>query len=510
MRWFWQRRKRSEPAREETATELPTHATSAAAHALTDPLLAYALDYLRARQARVRIESDDLLSATLPDGGEVRYTSSSARARADESAALLVPGSSALSALLEDVSVYARHLALTLAPNHSATSLLERLCPSLPFTCGRCAATSGGPGDGAIAWCTECPLRGGGIALRLPVGQRSVEAVAGGAELAFEFTYRVTGHDHAGRHDAWVRLAVGSDGRAVTPLEEAQLAAAHAGDWRESTRAALAAANAHLQARLQTMLDATATALRARGEAAYQRRVGEARATFARLRQEQQQPEAEIEAALSRELAALRDVYGITVDAALESVCAIATPLAEARITIEGCTAPVCLRFDLGRGEVIAPRCAACQQPVWHGAACRGGHILCAACGPICANGGEALCPLCAPAAMAPPFACALCSSPLCADHAATCAGCGATCCAAHTWTCVEGSEALCLDCARLCATCEVVLCEAHAHACSRCGAVLCAEHEATCAACGAEPTPAHATEPPTLRRTQVTGGLRR
>lgn len=514
MRWFWQRRKRSsetdaEGGTSRAASVLP--ARSAAAARLDNPLLVFALDYLRAKRAAVRIEESDLLSATLPDGTTVRYTASSARARADEGAALLAIGSNALTSLLEDIGGHARHIALTLAPCEEPATLLARVCPALPTSCGQCVMLSGAV-EPFLAPCSECPVRSRCVALRLPEGERTVEYVERDEELSFELTYRVTGHDHAGRHDAWVRLAVARDGRSVRLLEEGHLTTARGHPWNEGTQAALTSTRVAAEARLQPILDATGEALRAQSDAAYQRRVNETRATFTRLRQEGQQPEVEIEAALSRELAALTEVYSVSVEATLESVCAIFSPCVEARILTANSTAPVNLLFDLGRADLVPPTCAACGQVVRAGIACYAGHVMCANCAPVCADGGEVLCPLCPTAAAdrdGEAAACALCSAPLCAEHSHACAECGGTCCTAHLWTCVENGESLCLDCVRICVSCEATLCATHARACTQCGASLCARHATTCAQCGGSVPVSVPPEPEVLGK-RAKGWLRR
>lgn len=480
MRWPWFRRKRtSTPAPPPTRT---VESAPISAHlpppAPQDALLRFTMDYLRARRARVRLEGSDVIAATLPDGSEVRYTTSIARARTDEGTSLLTIGSSALSSVLEDVGEASRLLFLELTPQPDTEAVVENIVGTASAGCGRCLARgSGAENVQTMSLCTTCPLRAGKLALRLPAGARATTVTPAHDEIAVEYTYRITGHDRSGRHDAWVRAAIGPSGRPTRPLDEVLLPTARRREHSPAMREAIRAAQPAIEAHVQPILSATAELLRARSDPAYQRRVAETRATFTRLRQERAQPAEEIDAALTRELAALAEVYSIEVEAVLESVCVVASPVAEAHIAIQGVPTPVMLSVDLGRGEIIPPACAHCQRPVEAGAVCDHGHILCSSCVRTCANGGEVLCPRCAvevtraeairAEATREDVVCTLCGVSLCGNHAPTCASCGAVCCAAHLWLCADGGEALCLDCVRQCETCGALTCASHPHTCN-------------------------------------------
>jgi hypothetical protein len=133
MKWFWQRRKKDvaapgatlleEPAQRISRATKPPRVTapprvtmpprlgvrSAPLGAIMEPrdaLLAFARDLLNAQGARVRVEEDDLVTATLPDGSSARYTTTLARAHAEEETALLTQGAPALELLFEEA---ARH-----------------------------------------------------------------------------------------------------------------------------------------------------------------------------------------------------------------------------------------------------------------------------------------------------------------------------------------------------------------------------------------------------------------
>ena len=134
IRWPWQRRKSQQTAPQPSHTEASGDGASVATATATrsgalsgrlsqitlnrephDELLRFARDTLNAQGARVRIEDDDLVVATLPDGTAVRYTTTLARARAEEETILLADGSAALTALFDQTAQHARLLALELA-----------------------------------------------------------------------------------------------------------------------------------------------------------------------------------------------------------------------------------------------------------------------------------------------------------------------------------------------------------------------------------------------------------
>jgi hypothetical protein len=103
MRWFWQRRRQRQsavaaplptPTRVDTVQRAPTTSGRIGQpRQLTSDLLMLARDYFQSIGGRVRVEDEDVLSATLKDGSLIRYTTSLAKARSDESMTLLVEGS---------------------------------------------------------------------------------------------------------------------------------------------------------------------------------------------------------------------------------------------------------------------------------------------------------------------------------------------------------------------------------------------------------------------------------
>src|SRR5690348_10373488 len=124
MRWFWQRRRQRQstvavpsptPTRVDTVQRAPTTSGRIGQpRQLTGDLLMLARDYLQSVGGRVRVEDEDVLSATLPDGSLVRYTTSLAKARSDESMTLLVEGCEALATMLDDIATRSRLTALKL------------------------------------------------------------------------------------------------------------------------------------------------------------------------------------------------------------------------------------------------------------------------------------------------------------------------------------------------------------------------------------------------------------
>ena len=178
MRWFWQRRKpKDEPAPEPRTRRDSGTATlirgepvlsqpyrRGEAREPRDELLRFARDYLVTAGARVRVEDDEVISATLPDGTSVRYTVSLARARMEDDLQLLVEGGAAFLALLDASAKHGQVSALRLADEVDVAQLAIDAAPPLPKDCGRCL----GGGDArlhGIPSCSTCPLREGKLAL---------------------------------------------------------------------------------------------------------------------------------------------------------------------------------------------------------------------------------------------------------------------------------------------------------------------------------------------------------
>src|SRR5690242_17519183 len=186
MRWFWQRRRQRQstvavpsptPTRVDTVQRAPTTSGRIGQpRQLTGDLLMLARDYLQSVGGRVRVEDDDVLSATLPDGSLIRYTTSLAKARSDESMTLLIEGSEALAAMLDDIA--ARSLLTGLRLTSAADPL----------------ALATEQGRFALHW-------------RTPV-QLSAQVVRREESVAVELAYLVVARDRQGRQDVWMRQAI--------------------------------------------------------------------------------------------------------------------------------------------------------------------------------------------------------------------------------------------------------------------------------------------------------------
>ncbi len=217
--------------------------------------------------------------------------------------------------------------------------------------------------------------------------------------------------------------------------------------------------------------------------------------------------------AQTRELAGLAEVYAIEVEAALENVAFISTPMIEMALDLPGGGA-FTLTADLGRGVVAPPTCEVCGAASLSGFVGATGDFLCAACGAICTHCGA----VGARVSSAPSLAgaersaaangalkaCATCGELTCDDCLRTCAQCGSQHCADHVWACKEcaaGATLLCLACATLCARCDGILCATHTRACSACGESLCGEHALACGECARTLCPAHARRCVTCQR---------
>jgi hypothetical protein len=319
--------------------------------------MAFVRGYLSATGARVRLEGDDLLSATLPDGTTARYTTT--LARADAQTRLLAPGDSELARMLDEASHHARLTWLRLPRSGDPVQMVRGLLVAPETGCTRCSREEAAsetlastPGVAGIALCATCPAREGKTVLAGASKLRSVTISREWEALGIELTHRLSARDRGGRTVERLRVARDvASGRVIEPLSLEQAESAHAGDPATvdgDVRKAAAAAIERIQETIQAALEAAGIFLRQRAGDAYRARVAEVRATHERLRRDQPQAARAIVAGMERDLAALAEVHGVDVHATLESVCLIATPMAEAHVRLaNGAELP--LIVDLGR-----------------------------------------------------------------------------------------------------------------------------------------------------------------
>jgi hypothetical protein len=519
MKWFWQRRKKDvaapgatlleEPAQRISRATKPPRVTapprvtmpprlgvrSAPLGAIMEPrdaLLAFARDLLNAQGARVRVEEDDLVTATLPDGSSARYTTTLARAHAEEETALLTQGAPALELLFEEAARQARVSAATLARGDDPTALAMRSL-TLPIeACGRCT------GGGQESWrmgaptCDACPLRHEAPALHWESPPVAARVIRWADEPSIELTYRMTGRDRSGRRDEWLRLAFNAQtGERVAPLTLDQLAAAQSVSAASITTAtAGAAAVERARAALQPGMEALSAYLSQRVGAEFQRQVEDVTAAHERLRRERPDEASDISASLARELSSLGDVYGIEVEASLEALCHVTSPVALVAMEIEG-GASLAFSVDSGRSIVRLPTCAGCGSTIAAGRVCAHGHAYCSDCAEACAHCGAMRCAACGAEPLAP---CGLCGERACATCSRVCDACGERFCPTHVWACEEGDQILCLRHLILCEECQAPLCQTHVASCSVCGEPRCSRHARVCKTGGEALCPAHVT----------------
>ncbi len=554
MRWFWQRRKPEQKTADASQSrEKQAQATmQAPAATLTierasgsgrlaghtspreprDALLRFARDFLLAQGARVRLEDDEkTLTATLADGATTRYTTSLARAHAEEATILLVEGSAALATLSDEAARRSRVVALRLVAEADPAALVAKwlgltlaadsttIQAATQPNCWRCLGFGGEPWRRGAPSCQVCPLHAGRLAIRweqTPVAARIVRRwEAPGVEL----TLLVSGRDRRGRREEWQRLAFDTHGKPLAPLTLEQmarasgaafdLAAQSEGQRAQSGPSALIHASyEQARATLAPVLDAASVFLQQRAADDYQRRVADLTAHYERLRHEEPDQADDSAAALTRELDSLSEVFAVEVEARLENVALIAAPLAEAALRLPS-GAEAMFTVDLGRSVVVSPVCGVCGKTARVGGVCRQGHFTCAECFASCAHCGAHACAICAGQAgvtTATLTPCATCGEAICQECLHACAQCGTLHCPAHLWQCKDhptGADGgrLCLACAALCSVCDGVLCAEHALACSECGALLCQEHALACGECAALLCGAHARRCVTCQR---------
>jgi hypothetical protein len=388
MRWFWQRRRQQQaavtstaptPAHGEAVQRAPTSSGRIGQpRQLTGDLLILARDYLQSVGGRVRVEDEDVLSATLPDGSLARYTTALAKARSDESMTLLVEGSEALAAMLDDIASRSRLTALRLTPTVDPVALaIEQ-------------------GRVMLHWRTPAPL--------------SARVVRQEESVAVELAYLVVARDRQGRQDVWMRQAVEiASGRPALVLSDTALASALPDNVPTDYEPQLAHARACAERILDDPLAATGVFLRQRSLDEYRRRLEEVATTFDRLQRESQETARAAKVGRKRELSALSEIYAVDVEAQLESACFVTSTLAHVALHPPKAHAELLVRVDLGRQHVILPDCCVCGINLHTGYVCDAGHALCAECAMACRRCGA--------------WRCGACGEP----EQATCTKCGLT-----------------------------------------------------------------------------------
>lgn len=324
-------------------------------------VLAFVRGYLAASGARLRVDGDDTLSATLPNGTTARYTT--APARADAQTHLLAPGDPELARMLDDARQHARMTWLRLPRVSDPLQLARDVVAPPDRDCGRCARNESAPQEDpdrdqpGIALCANCPLREGKIVLPVGGKMRAATVTREWEALGVELTYRLSARDRGGRTVEWLRLAHdAASGHRIEPLsleqiERAQLRA-RPDEAEIASIAAMAALRQPFDA-VQPALYAAGIFLRQRSADGHRARLADVRATHERLLREQPAAARQIAAELERELAALAEVHAVEVGATLEAICLVTTPTAEVRVRLsDGAELP--LTLDLGRGRAVS------------------------------------------------------------------------------------------------------------------------------------------------------------
>ena len=425
MRWFWQRRRQRQATVDTVETPSPVPGSIAAVQRapttsgrlgqprqLTSEALLLARDYLQAAGGRVRVEDEDVLSATLLDGSLVRYTTTLAKARGDESMTLLVEGSAALTTILKDIATRSRLTALRLTPTADPVALALERCAGPVAKCGRCLKSVDTSDTAPIDRCETCPLREGRIVLRWRTpGRLSARMVRQEQSDAVELVYLMVARDHQGRRDEWLRHAVDvATGHPIPVLTEIALASAQPTNIPSRCEHLLAAACAAAERTLGEPLAATGIFLRQRSLDEYRRRLEEVAVTFERLERESPETARAAKVGRSRELSALSEVYAVDVEAQLESACFIGSPQAIVALRPQKADGELLLRVDVGRQHVIPPDCVTCGASVHTGYVCDAGHVICSRCAAACEQCGAWRCATCGEEPLAN---CANCGQPM-------------------------------------------------------------------------------------------------
>lgn len=384
--FFW--RKKSQPVKDNIASfQAMPPAASIAAPAedvspprsaqlgVSDDVLRFALDVLRAEGTHVRVERTDLITASWPDGSSAQYTVSPSVARAHANVVLLVQGGPELETLRQVTSERGAVSSISLPRRAEAERIVaDRVRMTAP-ECAACLEC-----DDAAVSCEACPLREGALVLPDVSTTSHFRVVEVQPRMTVEFGFRLAWSDRRGRNEEWLRLAIDPvSGQPVRTLAANELDEAVTAPVDEEHVSVVARAYATAQELLRPRLESGGRFFRLRAEGELQARIDDLRNTLeARIREE---PSAcsDLEAAYEREISRLYDAYATGVDVELDSVCCITTPMA--RVSLPTRAGSVLEVFvDLGRQDVLPPFCELCSTPARVGRLAATGGLLCPAC----------------------------------------------------------------------------------------------------------------------------------
>lgn len=346
---FWRRPKPARDAApaEPSSTRQRGPSPHEVANSQLSEALAFARTYFQAVGARTTAQTPSTLSVTLPDGHTRHYTDSPTDLQREPASELLVPGSTALTAMLDDVAAHARLLAFRVPPAASAEATVRQAVAPPAKNCGRCLETSGEP----IETCDACPLRTGARVLGGLGRITSTRVVREWEEVSVELAFTVTARDHYGRIDNLVRVAFDPSGSATPLVPEAAIARAENSTTPRDFERHLTAALASARRELERRANAIAAFLSLRGSADYARRRDEINGAYSAMQTEPDADRAALSRALTKEMSRLAEIYGAEVEVRLASAAFVTTLMAEVELTDDARQA-LLATLDLGRGLV--------------------------------------------------------------------------------------------------------------------------------------------------------------
>lgn len=355
-----------------------------------DAVLRFAVDVLVASGAKVRVEAEDLITATLPAGEAKRYTTTLARAREDEDIRLLVHGGAALADLVDECTERAAFGSLALTERIDPVGA-ARAALAEPLTgCRACVTNNRTCGLDA---CAQCPLREGRIVLSggrpFATGVVTRKWDAWSVELAYEVAYS----DRQGRRTEWVRVAFDASGdEPRATLDPDALRSARPVSLPPDPALRISGLAKRAERELRPRLISGAAYLRIRSERDFRERLADLESTAQRLIRETPEDAQRIADSRRLEVDHLAEVFAVDVEAHLHSACFITSPHAEVAF-VRPHAPNLTITVDLGRGSVLFPSCAACGSSVASGRVCSNGHVTCRACNR--ASEGEIVCIAC-------------------------------------------------------------------------------------------------------------------
>lgn len=187
-----------------------------------------------------------------------------------------------------------------------------------------------------------------------------------------------------------------------------------------------------------------------------------------------------LEVDLQRKIDEEIENHRLRVQVRLFSYAILHVPVAAANISLNAGAQSVAVRVtrDLYSGQMQAPPCYGCGEPLSALVIDRAGHTLCDGCTRRCGGCQELLCERCGL------HNCPVCQEELCETCSAYCWSCGQRACAQHSSHCPVCGDGVCHSCQESCAACGERQCRSHLRVDGVSGGLICQRCAVRCPNC--------------------------